>query len=163
MLEAFYSRSNQAPHIRKSLYQNPTKMPSVKTTNVHNDKSTTKPSQYDFVMLCDSNRKFLNINKLFSNRNRKIIACNTTRKAKEILESPKFEVKKGIINTGVNDLEHLFAEEIVKSQVQIVNMAVKEFLGRQIDVCGIIPRGDELDKQIPDINRFTSRLKTSLV
>ena len=104
-------------------------------------------------MLCDSNRKFLDINKLCSNRNSKIIACNTTKKAKEILESPKFEVKKGIIiNTGVNDLEHLSAEEIVKSQVQMVNMAVKEFPGRQIVVCGIIPRGDELDRQIPDIN-----------
>ena len=103
-----------------------TKIPAVETTNVHNDESTTKPSEYDFVMLCDSNRKFLDINKLCSNRNSKIIACNTTKKAKEILESTKFEVKKGIIiNTGVNDLEHLSAEEIVKSQVQMVNMAVK--------------------------------------
>ena len=130
-----------------------TKIPAVETTNVYNDESTTKPSEYDFVMLCDSNRKFLDINKLCSNRNSKIIACNTTKKAKEILESPKFEVKKGIIiNTGVNDNEHLSAEEIVKSQVQMVNMAVKEFPGRQIVVCGIIPRGDELDRQIPDIN-----------
>ena len=105
-------------------------------------------------MLCDSNRKFLHINKLCSNRNSKIIACNTTKKkAKEILESPKFEVKKGIIiHTGVNDLEHLSAEEIVRSQVQMVNMAVKEFPGRQIVVCGIIPREDELGRQIPDIN-----------
>ena len=74
-----------------------TKIPAVEITDVHSDESTTKPSEYDFVMLCDSNRKFLVINKLCLNRNSKIIACNTTKKAKEVLESPKFEVKKGII------------------------------------------------------------------
>ena len=135
-----------------------TKIPAVETTNVHNDESTTKPSEYDFVMLCDSNRKFLDINKLCSNRNSKIIACNTTKKPKKSWSLQKFEVKKGIIiNTGVNDNEHLSAEEIVKSQVQMVNMAVKEFPGRQIVVCGIIPRGDELDRQIPDINNEIHR------
>jgi hypothetical protein len=104
-------------------------------------------------MLCDSTRNFLNISKLCSSRHSKIIPCNTTKKAKEILGSPRFDVKKGIIiNTGVNDLEHLSAGEIVKSQVQMVKMAVKKFPGRQIFLCGITPKGDELDRKIPVIN-----------
>ena len=129
--------------------------PDTETTNVKilDNGNATNHDEYDFVMLCDSNRKFLNISKLCSSGHSKIIPCNTTKKAKEILESPRFDVKKGIIiNTGVNDLEHLSAGEIVKSQVQMANMAVKKFPGRQIFLCGITPRGDKLDRKIPDIN-----------
>ena len=44
------------------------------------------------------------------------------------------------------------AEETVKSHVHMLHTAARKFPGRQIVVSGIIPRGDKLDKQIPDIN-----------
>ena len=44
------------------------------------------------------------------------------------------------------------AEEIVKSRVHMLHKAARKFPGRQIVVSGIIPRGDKLDEQIPDIN-----------
>jgi hypothetical protein len=60
------------------------------------------------ILLC-----FLNINRLCNNRNSKIIPCNTTTKAMEIINTPRFKVNNGlIINPGVNDVEHLTPEKL---------------------------------------------------
>jgi hypothetical protein len=79
--------------------------------------------------------------------------CNTTSKANEILNSPRFSVDKGlIINTGVNDLERLSPEEIITKQVKLVNTACKVFLDKKIIVSSITPRLDDLGRNINKIN-----------
>ena len=88
-------------------------MNSVEEYDVHQACSTGSPKvsnqeipEYDVVMLCDSNRKFLDIHKLSGTRNSRMIACGTTGKAIEIINTPRFKVNKAlIINTGVNDLD----------------------------------------------------------
>jgi hypothetical protein len=79
--------------------------------------------------------------------------CNTTSKANEILNSPRFSVDKGlIINTGVNDLERLSPEEIITKQVKLVNTACKVFPDKKIIVSSITPRLDDLGRNINKIN-----------
>ncbi|CAB4038969.1 Hypothetical predicted protein, partial [Paramuricea clavata] len=117
------------------------------------DNKDNEIHDYDFVMLCDSNRKFLNINRLCNNRNSKMIPCNTTTKAMEIIDTPRFKVNKGlIINTGVNDVEHLTPEEIINNQIKLVEKAMSAFPNAKIILSDITPRDDKFDDEVPRIN-----------
>ena len=70
------------------------------------------------------------------------------------MSSLRFQVKKAlIINTGVNDVEHLTIDEVIKKQVEIIDVARKAFPGRKIIFSSIIPRDDDLDENIRVINR----------
>ena len=80
-----------------------------------------------FKKISSSNRRYLDMKKLCPNSSSKMIACGTTKKAIEILNTPRFNVNKGIIiNTGVNDIDHMATENLVKDQVHLVNTATIE-------------------------------------
>lgn len=116
--------------------------------------SSNSVPDHDFVFLCDSNRKFLDKSQLFPNGHSKIIPCNTTDKAIEILKSPRFNVKSGvIINSGVNDVEHLSTEEVIHKQINMVHIAVQEFPNKYIIMSSITPRCDDLDRTVFEVNK----------
>ena len=135
-------------------------MNSVKEYDVHQTCSTgsLKDSnqeipEYDVVMLCDSNRKFLDIHKLSGTRNSRMIACGTSGKAIEIINTPRFKVNKAlIINTGVNDLEHLSKDEIINQQIEMIEKATKTFPGIKVFLSGLTPRQDDYDDIVIEIN-----------
>ena len=117
------------------------------------DRDISPPEQYDFVLLCDSNRKFIDTKKLCPKSSVKVISCGTTDKATEVVTSPRFLVRKGlIINTGVNDMEHLAVEDVVTKQVEMVNAARNAFPERKIIISSITPRDDDLDKAVLSVN-----------
>ena len=123
------------------------------------DNKDNEIHDYDFVMLCDSNRKFLNINRLCNIRNSKMIPCNTTTKAMEIIDTPRFKVNKAlIINTGVNDVERLTPEEIINNQIKLVEKAMSAFPGAKIILSDITPRDDKFDVEGPTINDGIDRV-----
>ena len=81
------------------------------------------------------------------------IACANTKKATEIINNPKFTVNQAlIINTGVNDVEHLKPVKIIEDQVHLVEAASHMFPGRKIILSDITPRTDNLDQAIININ-----------
>ncbi|CAB3983013.1 Hypothetical predicted protein [Paramuricea clavata] len=131
-------------------------------TSQNTNAETRKTPNYDFVMLCDSNRRYLDINKLCSSNNTKMIACGKRekkgrkkkeKKATEIINNPKFTVNQAlIINTGVNDVEHLKPVKIIEDQVHLVEAASHMFPGRKIILSDITPRTDNLDQAIININ-----------
>ena len=122
-------------------------------TSQNTNAETQKTPNYDFVMLCDSNRRYLDINKLCSSNNTKMIACGNTKKATEIINNPKFTVNQAlIINTGVNDVEHLKPVKIIEDQVHLVEAASHMFPGRKIILSDITPRTDNLDQAIINID-----------
>ena len=144
-----------------------TNIPMESTTKpTHNTKNVSAPDTitstptdnpsfptYDFVMLCDSNRRFLDINKLCYSTNCKMIASATTQKATEIINSPRFMINKGIIiNTGVNDVEHMSAEQIIEDQVKLIEIASSVFPEKKIIVSEITPRTDGLDDVVLAVN-----------
>ena len=70
------------------------------------------------------------------------------------MSSLRFQLKKAlIINTGVNDVGHLTIDEVIKKQVEIIDVARKAFPGRKIIPSSIIPGDDDLDENIRVINR----------
>ena len=81
---------------RENQQTNKSEVNSVEEYDVHQACSTGSPKdsnqeipEYDVVMLCDSNRKFLDIHKLSGTRNSRMIACGTTGKAIEIISTPR--------------------------------------------------------------------------
>ena len=129
------------------------------TGHQHSEQSerserTKDINTYDFAMLCDSSRRFLDMKKLCPKSSSKMIACGTTKKAIEILNTPRFNVNKGIIiNTGVNDIDHMATENLVKDQVLLVNTATRAFPEVKVILSGITPRNDNLDQSVIVANR----------
>lgn len=114
--------------------------------------------EYDFVFLCDSNRKFINADQLYPKGKNKIIACGTTDKAIDILTWPRFNVKHGIIiNTGVNDLEHLSTQEVTEKQQEMVEIATQKFPNKKIVMSSITPRCDQLDRSVFEVNKAVAK------
>jgi hypothetical protein len=111
--------------------------------------------EYDFVFLCDSNRKFINTQLLCPNRTVKIIPCGTSSQAIKIMSSPRFQVNEAlIINTGVNDVEHLtFLDEVIQKQLEMADTARKAFPGKKTIVSSVTPRDDDFYEDIRAINR----------
>ena len=109
--------------------------PTHNTVNVSAlDTITSTPTDnpsiltYDVVMLCDFNRRFLDIKKLRYSKNCKMIASATTQKATGIINTPRFMINKGlIINTGINDVEHVSAEQIIEDEVKLIETASSVF------------------------------------
>ena len=109
---------------------------------------------YDYVMLCDSNRRYLDTKKLLPKSSSKIIACSTTGKAIDIMNNPRFTINKGlIINTGVNDIDHMSTEDVIHSQVNLINTATGSFPGKKIILSSITPRNDSLDHKVKAANQ----------
>ena len=109
---------------------------------------------YDYVMLCDSNRRYLDTKKLLPKSSSKIIACSTTGKAIDIMNNPRFTINKGlIINTGVNDIDHMSTEDVIQSQVNLIKTATGLFPGKKIILSSITPRNDSLDHKVKAANQ----------
>ena len=131
-------------------------------TNQNDQDREVTSVQFDFVFLCDSKRKFINTNLLCPKSTVKVIPCGTTDKAINILSSPRFKVNKGlIINTGANDLEHSTAKDVISKQLQMINLAVNAFLGKNIILSSITPRDDKLDKDVEVVNKEVHRQITN--
>jgi hypothetical protein len=48
------------------------------------------------------------------------------------MSSPRFQVNEAlIINTGVNDVEHLTLDEVIQKQLEMVDTARKAFPGKR--------------------------------
>ena len=121
-------------------------------TNQNDQDREVTSEQFDFVFLCDSNRKFINTNLLCPKSTVKVIRCGTTDKAINILSSLRFKVHK-IINTGVNDLEHSTAKDVISKQLQMINLAVNAFPGKKIILSSITPQDDKLDNDVEVVNK----------
>jgi hypothetical protein len=88
-----------------------------------------------------------------------MIPCNTTTKAMEIIDTPRFKVNKGlIINTAVNDVEHLTPEEIINNQIKLAEKAMSAFPNAKTILSDITPRDDKFDDEVPRINDDIDRV-----
>ena len=103
-------------------------MENVETFGAKSMDDRERLEEYDYVFLCDSNGKFINTQLLCPNSTVKVIPCGTSSQAIKIISSPRFKVNKAlIINTGVNDVEHLKIDEVIQKQLEMVEAARKAF------------------------------------
>ncbi|CAB4025500.1 Hypothetical predicted protein [Paramuricea clavata] len=89
-----------------------------------------------------------------NDQDREVTSEQLEYKAINILSSPRFKVNKElIINTGVNDLEHSTAKDVISKQLQMINLAVNAFPGKKIILSSITLRDDKLDKDVEVVNK----------
>ena len=111
--------------------------------------------QSDLVVLMDSNRRYLELEKLFPESNVRIIPCGNSEKAKSIIAYPRFkEVKAILIHTGTNDLEDIGMDtkSIADNLIQAANEAHEKFPSANIFLSEILPRRDEFNLKGSEVN-----------
>ena len=106
----------------------------------------------------DSNRKYIQINKLFPNQNVHIIPCPTTEKAKEILANPKFYGQHTIIiHTSVNNVEYNSVEDINEKLNALLLSCKTTYPQTAIYISSITPRKDDLNEVVTKVNQLLAR------
>ena len=111
--------------------------------------------QSDLVMLMDSNRRYLELEKLFPESNVRIIPCGNSEKAKSIIAYPRFkEVKAILIHIGTNDLEDISMDtkSIADNLIQAANEAHEKFPSANIFLPEILPHRDEFNLKGSEVN-----------
>lgn len=143
---------------REVVLGNPVLLENNNETRVNRKDVPNVGANFDFVFLCDSNRKFIDMKKLCPGSTYKLISCGNLDKATEILKTPRFVINKGlIIHTGVNDLEHFEVEEILEKQTEVIQVATAAFPGKKIILSGLTPRRDELNSLVTVVNNALFR------
>ena len=103
----------------------------------------------------DSNRRYLELEKLFPESNVRIISCGNNEKAKSIIAYPRFkEVKAILIHTGTNDLEDIGMDtkSIADNLIQATNEAHEKFPSANIFLSEILSRRDEFNLKGSEVN-----------
>ena len=111
--------------------------------------------QSDLVVLMDSNRRYLELDKLFPESNVRIIPCGNSEKAKSVITYPRCkEVKAILIHTGTNDLEDIGMDtkSITDNLIQAANVAHEKFPTANIFLSEILPRRDEFNLKGSEVN-----------
>ena len=122
--------------------------------------SITKDIKSDVIILIDSNKKFLDKNKLFLKEKVYIVACPTIEKGYEILQQTKFiENHTIIIHTGVNNIETQSAEEVSGKFCELLSSFKTAYPTTKIIASGITPRKDKFNIAVRTANQL---LRTEL-
>ena len=117
--------------------------------------STTKDIKSDIIILMDSNKKFLDKNKLFPEETVYIVACPTIEKGHEILQQTKFvENHTIIIHTGVNNIETQSAEEVSGKFCELLSSFKTAYPTTKIIASGITPRKDKFNIAVRTANQL---------
>ena len=121
-------------------------------------KRDDKQIKCDIVILMDSNRKYIQRNKLSPNQKVHIIPCPTIEKAKEILANPKFYGQhKIIIHTGVNNVEYNSVEDINEKLNVLLLSCKTTYPQTAIYISSITPRKDDLNEVVTKVNQLLAR------
>ena len=103
----------------------------------------------------DSNRKFIDKNKLFPNEKALILACPTIERGREILQQTKFfDQHTIIIHTGVNDLENCSPQEVSNKFCELLLSYKTTYPTVKIIASNITPRKDQLNTAVKRANEL---------
>ena len=106
----------------------------------------------------DSNRKYIQRNKLFPNQKVHIIPCPTIENAKEILANPKFHGQHTIIiHTGVNNAEYNSVEDINEKLNVLLLSCKTAYPQTTIYISSITPRKDDLNGVVTKVNQLLAK------
>ena len=122
------------------------------------DKSQKFTQDYqdcDIVLLMDSNRRFIDTNRLFPGKKVLTIPCGSITAAFDIIDNPYFKGMDALfIHTGVNDVENdlLDAKTIADHLTKVVLNAREKFPETKLFLSEVTPRSDSLNEKILKIN-----------
>ena len=120
-----------------------------------NPATTQKQINSKIIVLMDSNRKFIDKNKLFPNKKALILACPTIERGREILQQTKFvDQHTIIIHTGVNDLENCNRQEVSNKFCELLLSYKTTYPTVKIIASSITPRKDQLNTAVKRANEL---------
>ena len=120
-----------------------------------NPATTQKQINSSIIVLMDSNRKFIDKNKLFPNEKALILACPTIERGREILQQTKFvDQHTIIIHTGVNDLENCSPQEVSNKFCELLLSYKTTSPTVKIIASSITPRKDHLNTAVKRANEL---------
>lgn len=115
-------------------------------------KSSTTQILDKIVILCDSNGKFIDKEKL-STKPTEVLRCPTLHTAKEIIENTIQQPQVLIIHCGTNDLEHLPPDQVEEQSINLINLAANKHPKTKIIFSTLLSRKDSLNFNIARINQ----------
>ena len=117
--------------------------------------STTKNIKSDIIILVmDSNKKFLDKNKLFPEEKVYIVVCPTIDKGHEILQQTNFVENHTIIQTSVNNVKTRSAEEGSGKFCKLLSSYKTSYPTTKIIASGITPRKDKFFVAVRTANQL---------
>ena len=127
------------------------------TPSPQTPRASRPTGEADFIILCDSNGKYLSEKRLFPGRNVTKIRCPTTRTALDLLSDQRLGSAKHIlIHTGTNDLS-TGRTDVAKALKQVAAKATQKYPAAKITVSTLLPRADVPQRVIHSINAEVSR------
>ena len=97
------------------------------------------------VVLMDSNSPYINMSKLASGRNNKLVPCGSIAKAKEIIESVQYQGNTILSHFRVNDVEQTRDQQkIAIDYFEVCKMTREKFPDTSIIVSELTPKQDDL-------------------
>ena len=103
------------------------------------------------VILMDSNRKFVEFNKLFPKKIIKIIPCGSTEVANNIINDKILDYDEILLHVGTNDLETKDPQVVAKDIANVTKNLKEKYRGK-IFVSNIPIRKDHLHKNVDRTN-----------
>jgi hypothetical protein len=156
-------KDSPQPAINSLQPKNDNLQPQNKTTQSNKDDQqpdnhdTTTPhksNNTETIILCDSNGHYLKPKLLCPNSTTSYIRCPTVAKAKHIIQNTNFTNPKNfIIHCGTNDIEHLPPDQNLTTEIEDIKKLIRgKHPECRIIISSLLPRKDELNKNIPLIN-----------
>ena len=101
----------------------------------------------EIVMCFDSDRKFIDFKKLWTLKGPVRKNCSTIRDVAQLVENidEVAIIKRILVSTGVNDLDHYQPKEVADEFIKVVNSLRSKFPQFIIIISEITPRKDDLD------------------
>ena len=120
-------------------------------TRVRNGKKWSS----DIIVIMDSNRKFLEPEKLFPNKKSTILRCGNISSLNRIVEDPYFyNAESIVVHVGVNDIESNTDADVIADSLLTATAKLKsKFPTTNIFLSEITPRSDELQRKVICVNQ----------
>ena len=108
----------------------------------------------DIIIIMDSNRKFLEPEKLFPNKKSTILRCGNVSSLNRIVENPYFyNAEPIVVHVGVNDVESDTEADVIADSLLTATAKVKsKFPAANIFLSEITPRSDDLQRKVIYVN-----------
>ena len=158
--EALFNEESENNTSNDTKKENESQKPTQQTKSQEPEKENpaippkNRTNTAETIILCDSNGRYLKPKLLCPNTTTSYIRCPTLTKARQIIQNTTFtDPKNFILHCGTNDIEHLQPEQNPDKAIEdIVGLVKEKHPECRVIISGLLPRRDELNKNITSIN-----------
>ena len=155
-LKSLETRIASLSSIKNNLTQTPA-VPSKSSQHFNTQANKTE------LLLCfDSNRRYLDMKKLWKVKNSQMKACSTIYDVSQIFESNQFEstLKYVLLNVGMNDLDTKDHTQVFGEAELLFDQIRSKLPGIKLIISEITPRADQKDPEVKAYNHLLNNYAT---